>query len=103
MNGIRQLGFGRLADDQVNVLWHYDVSVDTQGELTARVLQTLNEEVEQFGSREIWLVAITTEGYEVGLAGFLEAMEAAGQAANLHYVVIQGKDPRLAPEKRART
>jgi len=64
VNGIRQLGVGRLADEQVNVLRQYDVSVDTQGELTARVLQTLNEEVEQLGSREVWLAVITTEGDE---------------------------------------
>ena len=103
MNGIRQFSFGRLADEQVNVLRHYCLSIDAQGELTARVLQTLNEEVEQLGSREVWLAAITTEGYEVGLAGFLEAVQTAGHAANLHYVVVQGKGRRLAPTERART
>jgi hypothetical protein len=53
VNGIRQLGFRWLADEQMNVLRHYYVSIDTQGELTARVLQTLNEKVEQVGSREV--------------------------------------------------
>jgi len=43
MQGIGKLGVGRFADEQVNMLGHHNVSVNTHFETLAHVFQTLDE------------------------------------------------------------
>jgi hypothetical protein len=84
VDGVGQRAAARFIDEQANVLRHHDVSIDTKIEAATHALQAQNEEIKNTGAGKTWVAAITTEGYKVGLSGFLESPETARHEVNLH-------------------
>ena len=73
-----------LAEQQVNVFGHDNVSVDAHVEVMTHGLKAKWEQVVNCGTDEIGLAAITTEGDEMRLSGFLKPAQASGHEHNLH-------------------
>ncbi len=74
---IGQCALLRLAQKQVDVFRHDNISVHPQPETSPHSLQTAWEEVVGSGVVEEWLPPVTTEGDEVGFSGFLETIQAS--------------------------
>ena len=96
VNRLREIPLVWLADQQMHVLGHYDISIDSHSEATARGFKTDREQVIDRRLFEARLAAVTTERYEVGLPGFVEATEATRHGGTLYH-------PRLASKIGTRT
>jgi hypothetical protein len=96
----QRLAWG-LIDEQVHMLGHDHVSVDTHREPAAHPFETEYKEIVIFGAREIW-ATITAERNEVGLSGLMEAPEIAGHRREI--TPVRSKHavtyiPRLAQKR----
>jgi len=62
VDGLGQLGSGRLTQEQVNMLRHHNISINAQLETTARVLQAVNKQIEHLERCEIGPTAVALKG-----------------------------------------
>ncbi len=67
----------------MNMLRHDNIPVHEEFETNSHIFQALNEQIAQISGREVWLATVTAERYEMGVPGFLKAVEMAGHMTNL--------------------
>jgi hypothetical protein len=64
----------RFADQQVDVLRHYDIAIDTKSETTSDAFERDIEGALRHDRGEQWPTVITAERYKVSLSGFVETL-----------------------------
>jgi hypothetical protein len=74
----------RLAQQQVNVLRHYDVAINTHRESPPRLLKSQKKCALHLHLRQMRKAMIATEGKEVGLAGVMKTLESGGHGVPLY-------------------
>jgi hypothetical protein len=84
MNRLGQRAMLRLAEQQVNVFRHHHLSVDAHVEATTHGFEATWEQVVNYGVDEIGLAAITTEGDEMRLSGFVKPAQTTWRENHLH-------------------
>jgi len=72
---IRKRCVPRFADKKMDVLGHYDISIDIEFKSSAHALQRGLEDARRFGSGERPPAMVAAEGYKVSLPGFVEALQ----------------------------
>ena len=82
MHRIGQSFRTRLANQQVNVFGHDDVSVNAHLEAQSHAFERLNKEVIDMRRCEVRAPLVTTECEEMGLPGFVESSQSARHAGD---------------------
>jgi hypothetical protein len=70
----------RLAQKQMNMFRHNDVTVYPKGKVPAGVFENLQEKIARCSSLHVLLPAITAEGHEMRLSRLLYAYQTIGHA-----------------------
>lgn len=83
LEGVRQCGPFGLADKQMDMFRHHDVSVDTKTEVAADALKGVLKDQSVRVGREQRATVITAERYEMALPGVLITLQAPGHEVSV--------------------
>lgn len=84
VNGVSQAPALWFTHQNVDVLWHHDISVNPDIELETHVFQTVEKEFVGCRMIESWLSAITAERDEVDLSGMVKTSKSVRHTKRLN-------------------
>ena len=96
MDRIRQRALFRFTQQQMDMLWHHNISIHAYRKQATHVFKSLNKEIVDVRSAKLPLPAVATERDKMGAPRLLEASESARHDESLPHPAPDVCDPHHA-------